>query len=99
MFANLKKHIVSVGLSATFLLALVLGGAASAQAQPFDRDDRDHDRWEHRDRDGDRWRHERRERFEHWRVGGPAHVSGFYDRFGRFHATGYFDGWGRFHRY
>lgn len=99
-FANLKKHLVSMGLAATFLFTLVLGGASPVQAR--DRDDRDHDRWEHRDRDRDRarwrWEHERRERFERGRFFTPR-VTGFYDRFGRFHATGYFDAWGHFHRY
>jgi len=102
LYQNLKKHIVSFGLTLTFLMTLILGGSATAMAQHRDRDRDDHRRWEQRDRNRDHWDRDRRERTERqWRYrnSSPMRTSGYYDRFGRFHSTGYYDIFGRFHRY
>jgi hypothetical protein len=101
MLQKLKKNIVSFGLTLTFMMALVLGGSATAMAQHRDYDRDDHRRWEHRD-DRNRWERQRRDRVERqwrYRTNSQRRMTGYYDRFGRFHATGYYDVFGRLHRY
>ena len=99
-YGKFKKAIISLSLTAAFIVSLGMANTSVASAQYRDR------RWgwqqRYRDRDRDhfiRIRSLDRDRQIRYRMNGVTRLVGYYDRFGRFHAYGFYDRFGRFHRY
>ena len=106
---NLKKGIISLALTGSFILGV--GAVSNADAQDWRRDRRQERREEWRERRAERIErqferqelnrirqldHQRRLRYQYY---GGNRLVGYYDRFGQFHAIGYYDRWGQFWRY
>ena len=111
-YERLKKTVVSLALTAVFILSLGLAGNSLILArtnyslgqerwgQDPDRQYRDR-QWERRREREELWRIRRLDR-EHqlrYRMNNSMRMVGYYDRFGIFHAYGYYDRFGFFHRY
>jgi hypothetical protein len=97
-YGKLKKAIISLSLTAAFIVSLGMANTSVASAHYRDR----RWGWQQRYRDRDhfiRIRSLDRDRQIRYRMNGVTRLVGYYDRFGRFHAYGFYDRFGRFHRY
>ena len=97
-YERVKNAILSIALTAAFIVSLGMTNTSVASAQYRDR------RWGWHDRNRDRndfllrIRRLDRDRQVRYRMNGPTRLVD-YDRVGRFHAYGFYDRFGRFHRY